>query len=102
MKVITQAQHFSADRKLATYLELKLSKLEHFFDRIVAAEVFLKLENSGQVKEKVAEINLKIPGTKLVAKRVGKTFEKAIDQTVLSLKRQLIRHKEKSKIRTVA
>ncbi len=99
MKVITQAQHFSADYKLAEYLKQKLSKLEHFFDRIIEANVFLKLENSGQVRDKISEINIKIPGTTLVAKEVGKTFESSIDKAVFRLKRQLLKHKEKSKAR---
>ena len=61
MKVHTQSVHFSADSKLLAFIERKLSKLDQFFDRIVSAKVILKLENSGRVKDKVAEVRLEIP-----------------------------------------
>jgi putative sigma-54 modulation protein len=96
MKIKTQAVKFNADTKLIEFIDLKLSKLEQFYDRIVGAEVMLKLENSGQVRDKIAEVRINIPGTVLITKETGKTFEAAIDSSVDSLKRQLIKHKEKT------
>ena len=95
MKIQTQAVHFSADHKLLEFIEKKLAKLDQFFDRIIGADVFLKLENTGQVREKVAEIKLTLPGGVLIVKEMDKTFEAAVDSAIDVLKRQIIRHKER-------
>ena len=58
MKIHLTAIHFDADQKLIDYIEKKASKLNQFFDRITDAQVFLKLENSGQVRDKIVELNL--------------------------------------------
>lgn len=100
MKVHTQSVHFTADKKLLTFIEKKLIKLDHFFDRILSAEVTLKLENSGQVKDKIAEVRLNIPGTVLYVKESNKSFEASIDSAAMVLKRQLVRYKEKGRLRT--
>ena len=100
MKVHTQSVHFSADAKLISFIEKKLNKLDQFFDRIVSANVTLKLENSGQVKDKVAEIRINIPGTILYAKETSKTFEASIDSSISSLKRQVLKYKEQLRIKS--
>ncbi|MEM9824723.1 MAG: ribosome-associated translation inhibitor RaiA [Bacteroidota bacterium] len=96
MKVHTQSLHFSADAKLIAFIEKKLSKLDQFFERIVNADVVLKLENSGQVRDKIVEVRISLPGSVLVAKESAKTFEASIDSVTSSLKRQLIKFKEKN------
>ena len=95
MKVYTETNHFSADQKLIEVIEQKLGKLDTFFDRIIEARVNLKLENSGQVKDKIVEVRLSVPGDVLVAKDTERTFEAAIDKAADVLKRQLIKYKEK-------
>jgi putative sigma-54 modulation protein len=95
MRVQTEAIHFSADMKLLATIEKKLVKLEHFFDRIVEAKVILKLENSGQIRDKIAEVKLHLPNGVIFIKETSKTFEAAIDQALVALKRQLVRYKEK-------
>ncbi len=95
MRVQTQALHFSADQKLIQFIESKLGKLEQFFDRIISADVILKLENTGQIKDKIAEVRLKIPGGVLFVKGTQKSFEASIDMAVEALRRQLIRHKDR-------
>ncbi len=97
MNVVTHAVHFNADRKLIDFIEAKLSKLQVFFDKIIDANVFLKLENSGQVRDKIAEIKLNIPGAVIVVKEIALTFEAAIDEAVEILKRQLVKHKQLKK-----
>ncbi|MEZ4985546.1 MAG: ribosome-associated translation inhibitor RaiA [Saprospiraceae bacterium] len=95
MKVHTESVHFTADQKLVEFIERKLGKLDQFFDRIIDARVYLKLENSGQVKDKVVEIVLSVPGETIVAKESDKTFEAAIDKLTDVLKRQLIKYKDR-------
>lgn len=95
MKVLTEAVQFKADRKLIDFIEKKLSKMENYFDRIIEARVTLKLENSGQVKDKIAEVRLDVPGETLFAKDSSRTFEASIDGAASALRRQLIRYKDR-------
>ncbi len=95
MKVHTQSVHFDADAKLLDFIDKKVGKLQTYFDRIIRADVSLKLEKTGQVQDKVAEVKLHVPGSVLIAKETSKTFEASIDHSVAALKRQLIKQKEK-------
>ena len=95
MRVQTEAIHFSADVKLLMTIEQKIQKLEHFFNNILDARVILKLENSGQVRDKIAEIKISLPNGIIFIKETSKTFEAAIDKALVSLKRQLVKYKER-------
>ncbi len=95
MKINTTSIHFDADQKLIEYIERKTSKLDQFFDRIIDAHVYLKLENSGQVRDKIVELKLLVPGDTLMATEVSKTFEASMDAAVDNMKRQLNRYKER-------
>lgn len=98
MRVYTETVAFKADQKLIDYIERKLSKMDQFFDRIIDANVVLKLENAGQVRDKVAEVRIKVPGEVLIVKETRKTFEASVASAVEGLRRQLIRYKEKERI----
>ncbi len=95
MRVQTRSIAFKADQKLIAFIEEKTGKLNRFFDRIQMADVVLKLENSGQVKEKIAEIHLQIPGEVLIARAESKSFETSTNTAIESLKRQLKRYKSR-------
>ena len=95
MRVHTESVQFKADQKLIEYIEKRVNKMDQFFDRIIEARVTLRLENSGQVKDKVAEVRLSVPGDQLIAKEASKTFEASVDNATSALKRQLIRYKER-------
>lgn len=98
MNIKIQTVHFTADKKLLEYLETKLTKLEKFFDHIVKVEVFLKLDNQkSNIKDKVVEIRVNIPGNDLFAKENHKTFEESIDFVIASIQKQLKKIKEKLK-----
>lgn len=96
MKVHTQSLHFSADKNLILFIEKKLGKLNQLFDRIIDADVILKLENSGQVKDKIAEVKITLPGSVLYVKETNKSFEASIDSATSTLKRQLIKYKKRN------
>lgn len=98
MEIRTQAVNFDADTKLIEFIDKKLGKLDTFYDNIVSTDVFLKLEKTGQVQDKVVEIKLKVPGSTLVAKETSKSFEESIDLGASSLRRQLIKYKDKKNI----
>ena len=89
--------HFDADRKLLDFIERKMAKLDQIYERIIEAHIILKLENSGRIKNKIAEVKLAVPGDVLMAKATNRTFEAAMDEVLNVLKRQLIRHKERAR-----
>jgi len=95
MKINLTAVHFDADKKLTDYISRKAGKLEQYFDRIIDAQIFLKLENSGQVRDKIVEMKLQVPGDTLIATEVSKTFEASMDMVIDNMKRQLSKHKER-------
>jgi putative sigma-54 modulation protein len=97
MKTTINAIKFDADKKLVQFVQEKVKKLSKFFDEILAAEVFLKLENTQDTDNKIVEIKLEIPGNSLFCRKQSKTFEESTDLAVDSLKLQLIKHKEKTR-----
>ncbi|TVQ50806.1 MAG: ribosome-associated translation inhibitor RaiA [Saprospirales bacterium] len=94
MNIKTESIHFTVDQKLIDYIEKKVGKLEQFFDKIIDAKVILSLENSGQIKDKIVEIKLNVPGDTLFISESSKTFEGAIDAGVAVMKRQLLKYKD--------
>lgn len=95
MNIKINSVKFSAAKKLETFVETKVRKLEQFYDDIISAEIFLKLENTQEVENKIAEIKLDIPGNELFVKKQSKTFEEAVDSAIEALKRQITKVKEK-------
>lgn len=99
MKIRVQSIHFTADQKLLDFIQKKVDKLDQFFDQIISGEVYLKLENTDDVANKISEIKLSIPGNDLFAKEQCKSFEEATDLAIESLRRQIDKHKEKVRSR---
>ncbi|MEZ4875044.1 MAG: ribosome-associated translation inhibitor RaiA [Flavobacteriaceae bacterium] len=97
MKVNIETPNFVADIKLINFIEKKLSKLEQFYDRIIYADVFLKVQKTSEKENKIVEVLLSIPGDDLMIKKEAKTFEEGTDECVRSLERQLKKRKQKSR-----
>ena len=89
------AIHFKADKKLLSFIQERLNKLEQFNDQIVSAEVYLRLDKDREKENKITEIKLHVPGKDLFAKKQCKSFEEATDLACEALRRQVKRHKEK-------
>ena len=87
--------HFKADSKLLDYITEKVERLDKFYDKSIDLNVKLKLESNGQVRDKIVEYVMNVPGDKLFVSTVDKTFEAAADTGIDSLKRQLKRYKDK-------
>ena len=97
MDVRINTQRFTADRKLTEHVNEKIQKLSTFHDRITTVDVFLKLDNVvHNIKDKVAEIKVHIPGHTFFVKNESKTFEESFDESLQSMTTQIKRHKEKS------
>jgi putative sigma-54 modulation protein len=97
MKVMVQSVNFNADKDLVSFVNEKLDSLERFYDRVVDAEVFLKVQKTSEKENKITEIKMNIPGSELMVKKQSKTFEEGVVLCVDSLKRQLLKSKEKSR-----
>ena len=93
MDVRVQSVKFDADSKLVAFAIKKVSKLNRFFDGIIAAEVTMSLTPYHNNK-KIA-ISLEIPGYDVRSEKQCRTFEEAIRQCVDVLKIQLKKTKEK-------
>ena len=89
--------NMEADRKLIQFIQKRVDKLDLFFDQIIDGECYLKLENVEDEANKVTELKLNIPGNQLFAKAQAKTFEEATDLAVESLRRQINKHKTKTR-----
>jgi len=84
-----QSLHFDADKKLIQFIEEKVNKLTRFHSGIIHSDIVLKLENSSDTANKIAEIKLHTNNGHLFAKKQDKSFEAAVDSAVEALKRQI-------------
>ena len=98
MKVNAQSVNFNADQTLIDFLQNRMDKLETFYDKVISADVYMKVENTSSKENKIVEIKLNIPGDKFMIKKQCKKFEEAVDSACNSLERKLIKHKEKSRV----
>ena len=97
MKIRVQSIHFNADKKLQEFIQKKVDKLDLFFDQIISGEVYLRLENVEDEENKISEIKLNVPGGTLFAKEQCKSFEEATDLAIESLKKQITKHKQRTR-----
>ena len=95
MKVTIQSVNFNMDKSLKIFIEDKLEILDKFYDRIIGAEVFLKVQSTSDKNNKEIEIIVKVPGNDVVVAKKTKTFEDGVKQSVEALKRSLKKIKEK-------
>jgi putative sigma-54 modulation protein len=95
MKVNTQSVNFVADQKLLDFIQKRMNKLELFYDKVIEADVYLKVENTSDKENKLFEARVKVPGDSFVVKKQCKTFEEGADIATSSLERQLKKRKQK-------
>ncbi len=98
MKVFVQSVNFNADNELIKFVEEKVSLLDKFHNKIINAEVFLKVQQKSEKENKIAIIKVNIPGDEITVKKESKFMEEAVNLALDTLKRQLRRKKEKMRI----
>jgi len=96
MKVQMNAVHFTADQKLLDFIQQRLNKLETFYDKVTGGEVILRVNNKDGVANKTVEIKVLVPGGTLFSEEDAASFEAATDAATESLRRQIVKHKEKT------
>lgn len=98
MNVNMQSVNFNADGKLLDFTLRRLNKLDLYYDRVVNADVYFRVENTSEKENKCAEIKLHVPKDTLLVKKQCKSFEEAVDLACGSLERLLVKKKEKPKV----
>lgn len=97
MRITINSVHFKTDKKLEEFINEKVNKLAKTYEGVIGSDITLKLENTNDDTNKIAEIRLLVPGKDLYAKKQSKSFEEATDNALDALKKQLTKHKEKLK-----
>lgn len=86
--------HFNADEKLIKLVKEKVEKLNIFNDTITSVDVYLKLDGSQVVKDKIVEIKVNILKNQIFVKEKTKTFEESLSIALDSAISQLRKKKE--------
>ena len=95
MKVNVHAVNFAVDKKLVDFVQERMDKLEKYYDKVVSTDVFLKVEKTSEKENKIVEVKIIVPGDDFLVKKQCKTFEEAVDLSVESLERLLVKRKER-------
>jgi putative sigma-54 modulation protein len=95
MKVSIQSVNFNISGELVEYIEKKINNLEKFHDHILGAEVYLKVQSTSEKDNKTVEVKMNLPGNDIVAKKQSRTFEDGVSQAADSIRKQLLKRKEK-------
>ena len=61
MNVNIQSVNFTVDQKLVDFIQKRLDKLENYYDRVVSADVYLKVENTSEKENKIVEVKVHVP-----------------------------------------
>jgi len=86
---------FTAKQELTDFVNEKVEKFAHLYDKIINCEVYFSLDKSDTDENKVCDIRLVIAGNDLLASAQCKTFDEAVAQAVEVLERQIIKKKNK-------
>ncbi|MDR0756844.1 MAG: ribosome-associated translation inhibitor RaiA [Tannerella sp.] len=95
MEIRINAIHFDATERLEAFIRKKVSKLDQYYDGILAAEVNLRVIKPETAQNKQASIRLMIKNNDCFAEKTSNTFEEAVDNAVVALEKQLLKVKEK-------
>ena len=97
MEIRIQAIHFDASEQLSAFVQKKISRLDHFFDSILSAEVSLKIVKPEAAQNKQVGVKLVIKSGELFAEKTADSFEAAVDEVAEALEKQLVKFKEKAR-----
>lgn len=99
MEIRIQSIHFDATEQLQAFVQRKVSKLEKFYEDIQKVEVSLKVVKPETTENKEAGLKVLIPNGEFYVNKICDSFEQAVDESVEALEKQLIKHKEKQRIK---
>ena len=90
MRISIQTNHTDASVQLLEQIKAKVSKLEHFYENIVDAVIYL---HEG-ITHKEIEIKVIVRNDTLFVRESGESFVAALDVAVDTMKRQIKKYKE--------
>ena len=93
MNTTINSVKFKADEKLEKYIYEKVGKLDRMTDRATKCEVFLKIDKPEADNNKIAELQLALPGQTLFIGKQADTFEQAVSEAVDAMKVQIEKYK---------
>ncbi|RMG77770.1 MAG: HPF/RaiA family ribosome-associated protein [Bacteroidetes bacterium] len=95
MDIKIQSVHFKASDTLEQEIVKKLQKHFGHYPYIHDVLVFMKIEENEPEKKYIMEIEMRVTRDEFFAKTAEINFEKALDENIEKLKRQLEKYKEK-------
>ena len=95
MNITINSLHFDADQKLEDFITKKVTKVIERHDYVTGVDVTLRLDNSQDRENKVAEIMIKAKGSEFFSKKQTSSFEESTDEVTEALRKQLKKYKEK-------
>ena len=99
MDIRIQSIHFDATEQLQAFIQKKVSKLEKYCEDIQKVEVSLKVVKPEAVDNKETGVKVIAPNGEFYANKICDSFEQAVDESVEALIKQLVKHKEKQRIK---
>lgn len=99
MEIRIQSIHFDATEQLQSFIQKKVSKLEKYYEDIKKVEVSLKVVKPETAENKEAGVKVLIPNGEFYANKICDSFEEAVDLSVEALEKQLVKYKEKQRIK---
>ncbi len=94
MNIQINAVNFAITQRLTDFTKDKIEKIYKTYDEIVGIEVNFKTENVSGEENKSAEVLVKVPGNDLFASKTSKTFEQALDETAVAIRKQIEKRKK--------
>lgn len=93
MNTIINTSKFQIDEKLEKYIHEKVGKLDRMTDRATKCEVYLKIDKPESEFNKIAELQLALPGQTLFIAKQADSFEQAVSEAVDGMKVQIEKYK---------
>ncbi len=93
MNIKIQAIHFTLDDALKDFIDRKVNKLILIDDRIINANVYLKIDKADSYENKVVEMKIHSSDGDYFAKKKSNTFEESTDLVCQALRKQILKHK---------
>ena len=91
MRITFTARHFRPSQRLKEYASNEVKRLEKYYHGILEIEIILDYIKQQQV----AEVIVKVHGTRLTVLEKSEDMYKSIDLAVEKMKRKVTRYKEK-------
>tara|TARA_A100001015_G_C14977761_1_gene708060 strand:- start:366 stop:923 length:558 start_codon:yes stop_codon:yes gene_type:complete len=99
-QIIIKTHHDEMSPSIKEYVEKKLNKLDHFFDKIEEIQIDLDVEKFPSEEDRqIVSATVLVPGSALIARESSKDLYASIDIMVDKLQRQLKKYKDKLRLK---